>query len=336
MEYYIYSLRLCHVLQHSRYSAFGELASSAIEMEGLLSLCYIALATLVSLWFLPKLKLLGGKSKKLPPGPWTLPIIGSLHHVATALPHRRMMELSRRHGPLMHLKLGEVSTIIVSSAEAASLVMKTNDVVFASRPCSPTQDIVGCSGTGLIFGTYGDRWRQMRKVCIIELLSGMQVRRMESIRAKEVDSLLRSIAAAGPTVNLSAKMSALSNDVVARAVFGGKFTQQEEYLEEVDTVNRLVSGSCLADLFPSSRLVRWLSNGERRLRTSYGNIQRIIADIIEERRAARAAHGRTLCTDDEDLLDVLLRLQEHNSLAFPLTREIIAIVISVSTFVSSP
>ena len=183
-------------------------------------MCYIALPTLVSLWFLPKL--LGGKpGKQLPPGPWTLPIIGSLHHVASALPHRKMMELSRRHGPLMHLMLGEVPTVVVSSAEAASLVMKTNDVVFTSRPSGPTQDIVGCGGRGIIFAPYGDQWRQMRKICIVELLSAKQVRRMEGIRTTEVGSLLRSITAStGTTVNVSQMVGALSNDVVTRAVFG--------------------------------------------------------------------------------------------------------------------
>ncbi|KAM0910782.1 hypothetical protein ACQ4PT_013915 [Festuca glaucescens] len=277
-------------------------------MEGWLSLCFIALSTLLLFRFL---KLFSKPGKQLPPGPWTLPVIGSLHHVISSLPHRRMMELSRQHGPLLHLMLGEVPTVVVSSAEAASLVMKTNDLVFANRPRGPTQDIVGCGGQGIIFGPYGDRWRQMRKICVVELLSSKQVRRMENIKATEVGNLLRSIARRGPSspaVNLTAKMAALSNDVVARAIFGGKRFS-------------------LADLFPSSRLVRWLSNGERHLRRSYGVIQRITTDIIEARREARASNCRASSADDEDLVDVLLRLQEEDSLAFPLTTEIICVVI---------
>ncbi|VAH12404.1 unnamed protein product [Triticum turgidum subsp. durum] len=63
---------------------------------------------------------------------------------------------------------------------------------------------------------------------------------------------------------------ALSNDVVTRAVFGGKFSQQGEYLCELDKAFKLLGGFCLIDLFPSSWLVRWLSNGERQMKKSCG------------------------------------------------------------------
>ncbi|KAM3393593.1 hypothetical protein ACQJBY_014365 [Aegilops geniculata] len=306
-----------------------------MEIDGWFGLCFIALCTPLAFWLL-KLAVAGGGKKKhkhhqLPPGPWTLPVIGSLHHVASALPHRRMMDLSRRHGPLMHLMLGEVPVVIVSSAEAAALVMKTNDLAFAGRPQSTTSDIFGCGGKNIGFAPYGDHWRQMRKVCIVELLSSRQVKRIESIRAEEVGSLLRSIAAldgAGATVNVSDKMMELSNDIVTRAVFGGKFTQQEEYLRELDEAFALVSGFSPVDLFPSSRLVRWLSDDERRMRRCHGHIQRIIADVIEGRKAARAVAGvGASSTDEEDLLDVLLRLQQDDSLEFPLTTDIIAAVL---------
>uniref|UniRef100_A0A453A7F0 Cytochrome P450 n=1 Tax=Aegilops tauschii subsp. strangulata TaxID=200361 RepID=A0A453A7F0_AEGTS len=305
----------------------------AMEMERWLSLYFIGISTVLALWFLIFFgSKRNPKKKQLPPGPWTLPIIGSLHHLVGDLPHRRMMKMSRQHGPLMHLRLGEVPTVIVSSAEAAALVMKTNDLDFASRPRSPLQDIISCGGMGIIFGPYGDRWRQMRKICIVELLSSKQVRRMEGIKANEVGNLLHSMATAGATVNVSAKMATLSSNVVTRAVFGGKFTRQDEYLHELSNVNELMGSFCLVDLFPSSRLVRLLSNCERLMRRSYGRIQHIITEIIEGRKAARAAGGHACSTNDEDLLDVLLRLQQEDSLTFPLTTEIIGVVIFVSTF----
>ncbi|NP_001168470.1 Ent-isokaurene C2/C3-hydroxylase [Zea mays] len=242
-----------------------------------------------------------------------------------------MMELSRRHGPLMFLRLGEVPTLVVSNAEAAELVMKTHDLAFCSRPTtSVTIDIVGCKGKGLGFAPYGDRWRQMKKIVVVELLSAAQVKRIESIRANEVGRLLQSIAAARGAVNVSAEVKALAPDLVARAMFGGNCAEKADFIRRYNEVSQLVSGFFLVDLFPSSRLVRWLSIGERRLLRSYGGIQRIIASIIESRKAASTSDDGDNCSlhdhPAEDLLGVLLRLQKEGSLAFPLTSEIIGAV----------
>ena len=52
----------------------------------------------------------GNGGMRLPPSPWRLPVIGSLHHlVGNPLVHRALADLARRlDAPLMYLKLGEV------------------------------------------------------------------------------------------------------------------------------------------------------------------------------------------------------------------------------------
>ncbi|KAL6657149.1 hypothetical protein ACP70R_004929 [Stipagrostis hirtigluma subsp. patula] len=79
---------------------------------------------------------------RLPPSPWALPVIGHIHHLAGALPHRAMRDLARRHGPLMLLRLGELPAVVASSADAAREVMRTHDLAFATRPISPTARIL--------------------------------------------------------------------------------------------------------------------------------------------------------------------------------------------------
>jgi len=79
------------------------------------------------------------KSKNLPPGPKGFPIIGSLH-LLKSLVHRDLHKLSQTYGPIMHMKLGLKSTIVVSSPNAAKLFLKTHDPIFANRPISQTSN----------------------------------------------------------------------------------------------------------------------------------------------------------------------------------------------------
>lgn len=64
----------------------------------------------------------------------------------------------------MHLRLGNISTIVVSSPEMAKEVMKTQDLHFVDRPQIMSASIIFYDCTDIGFSSYGDYWRNMRKV----------------------------------------------------------------------------------------------------------------------------------------------------------------------------
>ncbi|KAF7111860.1 hypothetical protein CFC21_111819 [Triticum aestivum] len=263
---------------------------------------------------------------RLPPGPWQLPVIGSLHHLFGALPHRALRDLSQRHGPLMLLKFGENPVIIASSAEAAKEIMKVHDSIFCTRPLSSSVKVMNELGRGIAFAPYGDHWRQMRKICFLELLSTKRISSFQAIREEEATRLIRSVSSASQlevVVNLGKMLAMYVTDTTVHAIMGGRFKEQDTLLHYVDEAVRLVGGFSLPDLFPSSRLALALSSTLRKSRVFRDSLMAFMDRVIGE-------HLERTSSDEqhqEDLIDVLLRIQREGNLQSPLTMDSIKAVI---------
>ncbi|XBI88552.1 hypothetical protein VPH35_026510 [Triticum aestivum] len=275
-----------------------------MEMEQAI---YLVLALLLPL-LLHKLirKRSHGTGQQLPPGPWRLPVIGSLHHLASkALVHRAFADIARRLGdaPLVYLKLGEMPVVVASSAEATREVMKTQDLTVRA---------------------YGAHWRQLRKICIMELLSARRVKTFRHVRGEEVRRLVAATTAgAGEPVNVSKRLAVLIADMTVRALIGDRFSRREEFLMVLQQGVRILSGFNLGDLFPSFQLVGFVSGSAPRAwenhTKSFELIECAIKQHQEVKAAATASNGNGKEEEQEDLSNVLLRIQKEGGHDVPFT-----------------
>ncbi|CAL5435002.1 unnamed protein product [Camellia sinensis] len=215
-------------------------------------------------WIRPKTRT---AIQNLPPGLWKLPLIGNIHQLSS-LPHRSLRDLATKHGPLMHLQLGEVSAVVISSPQLAKMVMTTHDVALANRPrLLVAETLLYRSDIG--FSPYGGYLRQMRKICTEELLSARK-----------------------------------------------KCRDQEVLMELMKDTTSLAGGFDLADLFPSIKLLHVVSGMKPKLMKMHRKIDDVLESIIRERRMASTEESEQR---EEDLLDVLLRLEKTGDLEFPIT-----------------
>ncbi|XP_059437064.1 cytochrome P450 71D8-like [Corylus avellana] len=294
---------------------------SLVSILSLMALQYsLAITTFLLLLSLAWLSKLWKRSKveKLPPGPWKLPIIGNLHNLlGNSLPHHALRDLALKHGPLMHLKLGEVSTLFVSSPRMASELMKTHDLAFVQRPLLLAPKIISNGGTDIAFSPYGEFWRQMRKVCVLELLSAKRVQSFSSIREEEVHNLIDSIhSSSGSVIDLSEHIFTSTTTVLCRAAFGSKCKDQDEFLSLTKKTVAYSGGFELADLYPSHKFVHLISRTKSKLQKIHAKMDKILKNIIREHRENRMS---TSSAKTEDLVDVLLGLQQSDKLELPIT-----------------
>ncbi|KAI9185535.1 hypothetical protein LWI28_008205 [Acer negundo] len=82
----------------------------------------------------------------------------------------------------------------------------------------------------------------------------------------------------------------------------------------------LASGFSIADLYPSIGMLEVISGMKSKIEKLHQERDRIFGDIIDEHKERRqkTKTGQKEA-DEEDLIDVFLRLQEDGDLEFPLT-----------------
>ncbi|KAJ0610420.1 putative premnaspirodiene oxygenase [Helianthus annuus] len=271
-------------------------------------------------------------NKNLPPQPWKLPLVGHIHHLLGAPPHHALRNIARKLGPIVRLQLGQVSAVVISSPTLAKEIMKTHDISFASRSKLLNVEILSYNYKDIAFSPYGDYWRQTRKICVLELLSARKVQSFRSIREQESWELVDSITTQRlKTVNLSDKISTMVNTIITRLSVGSRCKDQAVLVALIREAIHLSSGFDVSDLFPSVKVLPLVTGISNKILNIHNKMDVILENIILEHREShvnRASHH----ANEEDLVDVLLRIKDEGGLEFPLSFDNIKAVILVRLF----
>ncbi|KAL2243908.1 UNVERIFIED_CONTAM: cytochrome [Sesamum indicum] len=283
-----------------------------------------ALVSLFLFWAITKWFYKPAANKKLPPSPPKLPILGNLHQLGS-LPHRKLQSLAEKHGPLMLLHFGTVPTLVVSSADAAREIMKTHDLIFADRPQSSVSRRLLYNFKDVSVAPYGEYWRQLKSICVLQLLSNKRVQSFRSIRDEETALLVNKIRKSSFPVNLSEMFAELTNDVVCRSAFGRKFSEGEnskKFLSLLIELLELLGSFPIGNFIP---VLSWISrvNGfDARVDKVSKELDEFLEGVIKERME----------TPNEDknganFVDILLDIYQSNSSGVSIDRDSIKAII---------
>ncbi|XP_021859309.2 cytochrome P450 736A117 [Spinacia oleracea] len=255
-------------------------------------------------------------AKILPPSPPKLPIIGNLHQVGL-LPHRSLQSLSQKYGKLMLLKMGSKPTLVVSSVDAAREIMRTNDVNFSNRPKLRVASRLFSNGKDVAFAPYGDYWRQMKSMCVMQLLSNKKVESFRRIREEVtllvVEKLNRS---SSSVVNLTEIVMSYTFDVICRASFGRKYSKNHDgyggnnnFEDSMSEAMKLLGTFFLGDFVPGLSWIDRLTGLEGRLEKVAQQLDSFLEKAIHEEQI----HLNTKTNiEDKSFVDILLEVGMNN------------------------
>lgn len=281
--------------------------------------------------------LLRNNQQKLPPSPWKLPFIGNLHQLG-GRPHISLRNLANKLGPIMYLQLGQVPTVVVSSARLAKEVFKTHDLALASRPHIFSAKHLFYNCTDMAFAPYGHYWRYVRKICILELLSIKRVQSFRPIMEEEVARMVHRITQShhvDDRVNLTKILGLYANDVICRVAFGRDFSGGGDYDKHgfqrmLQEYQELLGGFTLGDFFPSLEdFIHGLTGFKRRLEHTFDRFDKLFDEILQE-HGQSGQGGIEDVSGHRDLIDCLLDVQNSNSPEIPLTTDNVKAIILVS------
>ncbi|XP_075483269.1 cytochrome P450 71AU50-like [Primulina tabacum] len=271
--------------------------------------------------YLLRLILTIGKKKRLPPGPIGIPILGHFHLLGKN-PHHDLNQLARKYGPIMYLRFGYVPNIVISSPAGAKLILKTHDLIFASRPHHEASQYIGYGQTNLSFGQYGPYWRNMRKLCTLELMNNHKINQFRDMRKAEIGLLVSSLKQAAEslqTVDISARVSGLSADMICLMVFGRKHAEKDlnekGFKAVVTEALQLGAKFNLGDYFPYLGAID-LQGLTRQMKDLSKIFDWFLEKIINEHVEKKKKENK----ETVDFVDTMLRIMESGEAEFEFDR----------------
>ncbi|KAI3711325.1 hypothetical protein L2E82_41325 [Cichorium intybus] len=257
------------------------------------------------------------RNSRLPPGPYPFPIIGNLLELGDK-PHYSLATLSKRYGPLMSLKLGSITTMVVSSPDIAKEVFQTHDQSFSSRVIPDAAGMIDHHKYSMVWLPAGDQWRRLRRITREYMFSIQRLEAGELVRRKKVQELIEHVdqyCSNKKAVNIGAAAFTTTLNILSNTIFSRDLSQYDSDLsqgfkEAVWGLMELSGKPNLSDFFPI--LKPFDPQGFQRQSTIYAKKLWAIFDVIinqrfQERTSSTPYDGDHSSTKN-DLLDLLLNL----------------------------
>ncbi|KAM7463826.1 hypothetical protein LguiA_031947 [Lonicera macranthoides] len=272
------------------------------------------------------------KQIHLPPGPPGWPVVGNLFQVArSGKPFfQYVRELIPRYGPILTLKMGSRTLIIISSADLAYEALIEKGQIFSNRPKeNPTRNIFSCNKFTVNAALYGPVWRSLRKNMVQNMLSSGRLREFKNVREAAMDKLVARLEA-----------EAKANDGAVWVLRNGRFVvfcillamcfgvdmEDEELIETIDQMMKTVLITLdprIDDYLPI--LSPFFSKQQKKANAVRAEQIKTLVPLIEKRRSVLRDPSSNPKAASFTYLDTLFDLKIEGRKSSPTDAEIVTL-----------
>ncbi|XP_021735700.1 geraniol 8-hydroxylase-like [Chenopodium quinoa] len=257
--------------------------------------------------------------KKLPPGPPPLPISGDLFSLGS-MPHVSLTKLAKEYGPLMMLQLGQVPTVIISSAAVAKEALQKNDVCFSSRHILDAVRALKHHENSVAWlpaGSASSEWRNLRKICNSHVFSASRLGASQSLRRNKINDLIFYVEKSsddGTAVNIgqaafTTTLNLLSNTFFSVDMGDPNSEIAREFRETIRGLMEEVGKPNFADYFPFLQKID-LQGIRQRTSVHFGKLIDFFKIMINQRLQGERPSGSI---EGNDVLDALLGINHEKN-----------------------
>ncbi|KAL5748551.1 hypothetical protein ACOSP7_025591 [Xanthoceras sorbifolium] len=292
------------------------------DIDGISITLYTLCATFAIIWYAwMYTQSKKGKPPPQPPSPPGLPLVGNLPFLDPQL-HTYFAELARRYGPIVKLRLGNKIGIVVTSADTAREVLKHHDINFANRDVPAVTQAMSYGPYDIVWSPYGPRWRMLRKVCVLKMLSNTTLDSAYRLRRREVrETVGYMYGLIGTPINVGEQIFLTILNVITDMLWGSTVQGEEranlgaEFRQVISEITELLVKPNISDFYPA--LARFdLQGVTNKMKRLSWKIEMILDKVIDQRLKMDGENRNK--QECKDFLQFLLRLKEEGDSTPPL------------------
>ncbi|XP_005183432.2 cytochrome P450 18a1 [Musca domestica] len=272
------------------------------DMQHLL-LVFISILTIIS--FLQWVVNLYRELRRLPPGPWGLPVIGYLLFMGSEK-HTRFMELAKKYGSLFSTRLGSQLTVVMSDYKMIRECFRREE--FTGRPDTPFMQTL--NGFGIVNST-GKLWKDQRRFLHEKLRQfgmtymGNGKHIMEKRIMIEVHEYMHNLRISdGQPMDMAPAISVAVSNVICSILMSVRFSIDDPKFRRfnflIEEGMRLFGEIHTVDYIPTVQYFPSILTAKNKIAKNREEMQRFYQDVIDE-------HKKTYDpTNIRDLVDFYL------------------------------